>query len=164
MNMLFANMGSYDWIIFVMAAVNGAVFAVAERSAKSLYESLLPRIHVSSVRVAEEVETAREKLSDSELLLRWQRAEFFYTLFGNLTPTFTLLGILGTVISLLRLVGAGLDASMETEFLGALTSTFWGIVFTILFRVLDSLVSYHLDLGDRIMESLGIHKPGKDEA
>ena len=49
MNMLFANMGSYDWIIFVMAAVNGAVFAVAERSAKSLYESLLPRIHVSSV-------------------------------------------------------------------------------------------------------------------
>ena len=48
MSMLFANMGSYDWIIFVMAAVNGAVFAVAERSAKSLYESLLPRMEAKA--------------------------------------------------------------------------------------------------------------------
>ena len=36
--------------------------------------------------------------------------------------------------------------------MGALTSTLWGIIFTIVFKLVDSGISFHLDMGERITE------------
>ena len=150
MKILFSNFLSYDWIIFVMAAVNAVVFFLAWKKARVLYESVAPRINISSGNAEAAIAQAQENSTYFSLYEKWQKAEFFYTLFCNLTGIFTLLGILGTVISLLHLVDSSAD--LTGEFMGALTSTLWGIIFTIVFKLVDSGISFHLDMGERITE------------
>ena len=150
MKILFSNFLSYDWIIFVMAAVNAVVFFLAWKKARALYESVAPRINISSGNAEAAIAQAQENSTYFSLYEKWQKAEFFYTLFCNLTGIFTLLGILGTVISLLHLVDSSAD--LTGEFMGALTSTLWGIIFTIIFKLVDSGISFHLDMGERITE------------
>ena len=150
MKILFSNFLSYDWIIFVMAAVNAVVFFLAWKKARALYESVAPRINISSGNAEAAIAQAQENSTYFSLYEKWQKAEFFYTLFCNLTGIFTLLGILGTVISLLHLVDSSAD--LTGEFMGALTSTLWGIIFTIVFKLVDSGISFHLDMGERITE------------
>ena len=150
MSVLFSNFFSYDWIIFAMAVVNAIVFLVAWRKAHALYESVAPRINISSGNADRAIAQAQQNSTYFSLYDRWQKAEFFYTLFCNLTGVFTLLGILGTVISLLHLVDSGAD--LTGEFMGALTSTLWGIVFTIIFKLVDSVISFDLEMGERITE------------
>ena len=150
--LIFQNFFTYDWIIFLAAGIDLIVFFISNQTARSLYNSVLPRIHVSSRYWRGDVDKAREGVTYSKIMEKWQRSEFFYNLFGNITATFTLLGILGTVLALLRLMGRGLDQSVNLQFMAALTSTFWGIIFTIIFRVLDSAISYHVDIGGSIVE------------
>ena len=150
MEILLSNFYKYDWIIFALGAVNMIVFFVAMRRARKLVESVAPRINVSSGNVDEAVMQAKQDSSYYSLYEKWQKAEFTYNLFCNLTSIFTLLGILGTVLSLIHLVDSTADINME--FLGALTSTMWGIIFTIVFKVLDTAISFDLDLGERISE------------
>ncbi len=150
MDLLLSNFYSYDWIIFALGAVNLIVFFVAMRRARKLVESVAPRINVSSGNADEAIRLAKEGSSYYSLYAKWQKAEFSYNLFCNLTSLFTLLGILGTVLSLIHLVDSTADINME--FLGALTSTMWGIIFTIVFKVLDTAISFDLDLGERISE------------
>ncbi len=150
MDLLLSNFYTYDWIIFALGAVNLIVFFVAMRRARKLVESVAPRINVSSGNADEAIRLAKEGSSYYSLYAKWQKAEFSYNLFCNLTSIFTLLGILGTVLSLIHLVDSTADINME--FLGALTSTMWGIIFTIVFKVLDTAISFDLDLGERISE------------
>ena len=150
MKILFSNFFSYDWIIFAMAVVNAVIFFLAWKKARALYESVAPRINISSGNAEAAIVQARENSTYFSLYEKWQKAEFFYTLFCNLTGVFTLLGILGTVISLLHLVDSSAD--LTGEFMGALTSTLWGIIFTIIFKLVDSGISFHLDMGERITE------------
>lgn len=150
MKILFSNFLSYDWIIFLMAAVNAVIFFLAWKKARALYESVAPRINISSGNAEAAIAQAQENSTYFSLYEKWQKAEFFYTLFCNLTGIFTLLGILGTVISLLHLVDSSAD--LTGEFMGALTSTLWGIIFTIIFKLVDSGISFHLDMGERITE------------
>ena len=131
MKILFSNFFSYDWIIFAMAVVNAVIFFLAWKKARALYESVAPRINISSGNAEAAIAQAQENSTYFSLYEKWQKAEFFYTLFCNLTGVFTLLGILGTVISLLHLVDSSAD--LTGEFMGALTSTLWGIIFTIIF-------------------------------
>lgn len=150
MKILFSNFLSYDWIIFAMAVVNAVIFFLAWKKARALYESVAPRINISSGNAEAAIAQAQENSTYFSLYEKWQKAEFFYTLFCNLTGIFTLLGILGTVISLLHLVDSSAD--LTGEFMGALTSTLWGIIFTIIFKLVDSGISFHLDMGERITE------------
>ncbi len=150
MRVLFSNFLSYDWIIFALAIVNIVIFLLAWKKAHALYESVAPRINISSGNAERAFAQAQENSTYFSLYEKWQKAEFFYTLFCNLTGVFTLLGILGTVISLLHLVDS--TADLTGEFMGALTSTLWGIVFTIIFKVIDSAISFDLEMGERITE------------
>ena len=71
------------------------------------------------------------------------RTGSLYSLFVNLTGIFPLLGILGTVISLLGMVGD--MTNVQDNFYGALTSTFWGLVFAIIFKFLDGIISAKIE-------------------
>lgn len=156
------NFLKFDWIIFVMAIVNGVIFFFAFTKAKKLYDTVAPRISLADDNpdlLLSESKSAGEYGNVYEL---WKKVEFFYTLFINLSSIFTLLGILGTVVSLLGIVED--MSAIDVEFLGALTSTFWGIIFTILFKVLDSCIAYYLDMGERLMEIIQNKAYGKAKA
>ena len=70
-----------------------------------------------------------------------------YSIFVTLITIFPLLGMFGTVKSLLVLnfmdENAILDA--RNSFFDALTSTAWGIIFAILFKVINAVVSKHTE-------------------
>ena len=70
-----------------------------------------------------------------------------YSVFVTLITIFPLLGMLGTVKSLLVLnfidENAILDA--RNSFFDALTSTAWGIIFAILFKVVNAVISKHTE-------------------
>lgn len=66
-----------------------------------------------------------------------------YTLFTTLITLFPLFGMLGTVIALLNLNLSGEITSMDsikTNFFNALTSTAWGLIFSIFFKLLNAKI------------------------
>ena len=65
----------------------------------------------------------------------------------NITGIFPLLGILGTVVSLLGLVSD--MNNVAGNFYGALTSTFWGLIFAILFKFLDGIISPEIESNEK---------------
>ena len=75
-----------------------------------------------------------------------------YSLFTTMISIFPLLGMFGTVWGLLGMDQAGGDMSlMQGNFFGALTSTAWGIIFSIVFKLIHALVRD--DLEDQIEAS-----------
>ncbi len=64
------------------------------------------------------------------------------TLFTTFITIFPLLGMFGTVIALLGLdLTAGDMDGIRNNFFNALTSTAWGIVFSIIFKVVNACLS-----------------------
>ncbi|MCR5733509.1 MAG: MotA/TolQ/ExbB proton channel family protein [Lachnospiraceae bacterium] len=76
-----------------------------------------------------------------------------YTLFTTMITVFPLLGMLGTVFGLLGLDLANGDMSnIKANFFIALTSTAWGIIFSIIFKII------HGCLADSVEERIEIVK------
>ena len=70
-----------------------------------------------------------------------------YSLFVNLITIFPLLGMFGTVASLLELNFMDDNALLNSRnsFFDALTSTAWGILFAIFFKVINAFISNHAE-------------------
>ena len=90
-----------------------------------------------------------------------KRSTGLYSIFVNITAIFPLLGILGTVISLIPMVSD--MANMQNNFFAALTSTFWGLVFAIVFKLLDSLLSSRIEDNDKNVTLLLERKSEEEE-
>ena len=59
---------------------------------------------------------------------------------------FPLLGMFGTVMGLLNVdFSLGTMDDVKTNFFTALTSTAWGIIFSVLFKILNSFFAYHIE-------------------
>lgn len=89
--------------------------------------------------------TSYEKITNHDLKVLSKasnRATFAYTLFANCSAIFPLLGIFGTVCSLMRLSGTD---DISASFSIALDTTVWGLVFAMGFKILDSFISPKLD-------------------
>ena len=76
-----------------------------------------------------------------------------YALYSNFTTIFPLLGMLGTVWALIPMVNT-IGTTDTSNFFSALTSTLWGIIVAILFKVLDSTVSYKIEDNEKRIEFL----------
>lgn len=63
----------------------------------------------------------------------------FYTLFVTFISLFPLLGMFGTVRALLELDLAGDLELIKMKFFNALTSTAWGIIFSIIFKSVNAI-------------------------
>ena len=84
-------------------------------------------------------------------LLRRQKAEperdqsrrvaLLYSLFTTAITIFPLLGMFGTVRALIGLDLSGDMSRVQENFFAALTSTAWGIIFAILFKVCNALIA-----------------------
>ncbi len=147
------NLLGYDLIIFVAAALNGVCYACARRNANRLYRKLNMRVFVPSRRRnPESVSRAIRDVDEEQVVAMRKRSESLYAVFVNVTGIFPLLGILGTVVSLLPMVSDMAD--MQTNFFSALTSTFWGLVFAILFKLLDGFLSARMADNDKAVDLL----------
>lgn len=155
---IFMNFWGFDLLIFIAAVFNGIVFYIVKHTADELRRKMnhnvfVPHYGVSSRQMQEAVST----LSEEEILSLNGATGRLYSLFVNITGIFPLLGILGTVVSLL-----GLVSDMENvtgNFYGALTSTFWGLIFAIIFKFLDGIISPEIESNEKsvhiYLESVG---------
>ena len=142
------NLLGFDLVIFIAAALNAVCYIYTRRTADALYKRLHLMIFVPSRRRdPESVAAAVRDVDEEEVLALRKRAESLYAVFVNVTAVFPLLGILGTVVSLLPMVADLAD--MQTNFFAALTSTFWGLVFAIIFKLLDGFLSARMEDNDK---------------
>lgn len=77
----------------------------------------------------------------------YKRLTIAYSLFVTLITIFPLLGMFGTVVALLRLnfVDENAVLNARNNFFDALTSTAWGILFAIVFKVFNAFLSNHAE-------------------
>ena len=142
------NLIGFDLLIFIAAGLNLWLWLMVRRRAVSLYNELHPYVFLPTAH--SDPDRIRTVLSDPDLehLVRLRTgAERLYSLFINITSIFPLLGILGTVISLLPMV-ADLG-SLQTNFFAALTSTFWGLIFSIGFKLCDGVLAFYMEDNDK---------------
>lgn len=143
-SVIFMNFWGYDIIIAAAAVLTGIVFFSLNRSADKLYKKMHLTVFVPDGRLSsKEADSDMSGLRETEIVIMRNHTGKLYSIFVNLTGIFPLLGILGTVVSLLGLVADTSD--ITGNFYGALTSTFWGLVFAIIFKFLDGVVSAKIE-------------------
>ncbi len=85
-----------------------------------------------------------------------KRLNFWYSIFTTLITLFPLFGMFGTVVALLNLdlsSNGNEMVSIQNNFFNALTSTAWGIVFSIVYKCLNSVIASRVnDTIDQIHE------------
>ncbi len=67
-----------------------------------------------------------------------------YTLFITFISLFPLFGMLGTVIALLNLDLSNID-NAKNNFFDALTSTTWGIIFSVIFKIINARIATEVE-------------------
>lgn len=143
-SVVFMNFFGFDMIIFLVAVATALVFYFTKKSADVLYKKLHLNIFVpDSGASRRQADNDISDIRETDIVSMRNRTGSLYSLFVNLTGIFPLLGILGTVISLLGMVGD--MTNVQDNFYGALTSTFWGLVFAIIFKFLDGIISAKIE-------------------
>ncbi len=157
---IFKNLLGFDFIIMVLAVANGVIFYMALKSAQRLAMDLSSD-GLWQADMRKDESSSGRRLADKEIIALRNNAELWYTWYVNISAIFPLLGILGTVIALIGMQGSGMTA--DNSFLLALTSTFWGLIFSIVFKSMQTLIEAKLDEGVREAERcLGIAKDTED--
>ena len=145
------NLLGYDLIIILTAVGTLAYFLYVRMHSNNVYNT----IHTQGYRPDDVLDKneatppSKEEVKQTKTKLRKMRetSDKYYTMYTNLAGIFPLLGILGTVISLLPMVQD--VANMQHNFFVALTSTLWGLVFAIFFKVLDGVLSPRIERNNR---------------
>ena len=128
---------TFDWLIIIVGFINAVIFTVTKIHIKKVSQSLNISQNMA-IPIFTPSLTPKE-LQDLDRLCK--TTEQLYSLFVAITSVFALLGILGTVLSLIMLVGGDLTDVTQQSFFVALTSTFWGVVFAIIYRICDARIS-----------------------
>lgn len=158
---IFRNLLGFDLIIMLLAVANSGVFYMAYTTARKLRNDLSSD-GLWQADMRKDESSSGKQLGDKEIIALRNNAELWYTWYVNISAIFPLLGILGTVIALIGMQGDAMTA--DNSFLLALTSTFWGLIFSIVFKSLQTLIEAKLDEGVREAERcLGIAKETEEK-
>ncbi len=84
----------------------------------------------------------------------YYRLDIYYTLFITFISIFPLLGMFGTVQALLTLDTSGDMVGLKDNFFLALTSTAWGIVFAIVFKIANAFIQASTESHISIMKNI----------
>lgn len=149
-----------DWfniiniIILAAAGVNAYIYIRALNCAKSLYNTLLPQEYAPKkyIPVSEKIGPRQIMMEIQLISQRREKAFKWYIYFSNIITIFPLLGIFGTVTSLINTVDG--SENLSGNFFAALTSTALGIVAAVVFKVLDCPVSAKLDECERLSDQV----------
>lgn len=163
-NTVAKNIIGYDGIIFIFAVITFWVYIKAGNENKKLL-SYFDELTVKRKENDRKPETLKKpkKISEAELMEIHFRQDKFYGFFVNIVSIFPLLGMIGTVLSLLSLDLSASNSSITNNFFGALTSTFWGAVFGVVFKLADSSVSTKIEMANE-KYNIGIQRKNLDEA
>ncbi len=86
--------------------------------------------------------------SGGKQLKKWvyYLAEICYSVFLTFISLFPLLGMFGTVMALITLdMSSGVTEEMQSNFFSALTSTAWGIISSVVFKIVNSCVQPYIE-------------------
>lgn len=133
------NFFRFDIVIFIIAIGNFWCYLLVHKAANKLYSKMHFTIFIPSHDPYSKASGDIFDISETEIIIMRKKAGVFYNIFTTLTSIFTLFGILGTVLSLIPVVQD--IGSIKANFFVSLTSTFWGIVFAIIFKILDAFLS-----------------------
>ena len=143
-SVIFMNFWGYDLIIFIAAVLTGVIYYKLRESADKLYNKMHLTVYVPDGGASgKEAENDISVIRETDIVTMRNQTGKLYSIFVNMTGIFPLLGILGTVVSLLGLVAD--DTNVTGNFYGALTSTFWGLVFAIAFKFMDGIISAKIE-------------------
>ena len=126
-------------IIAVVAVINVIFFLKTRKAIKRAEEMYNPKNDKVN-RVSASMQWNNEQISELKKLRRGLVTK--YAWYANITAIFPLLGILGTVAALVTYS----DVTMMENFMVALTTTFWGVLFAIFFKSIDAIISGPMDV------------------
>ena len=136
---IFQNVIGFDGLIFLLAIATTVIFVLARKATNELYLKMHPSLYVPGFdKTKEKAMNDYKELTEADVVAMRDKMGRLYTLFANFTGIFPLIGILGTVISLIGMISD--MANAQSNFYLALTSTFWGLVFAIIFKMLDGFI------------------------
>ncbi len=149
------NLFGYDLIIIVIAILAGfIVLPRASKASEALKKQLQPTLYVPIDVLLGQFKNHKQEKVNLQLIKELKDDEVkFVSILVTVMSVFPLLGILGTIISLLRMVDLG-SQEVLINFTTALTSTFWGLVFAILFKGLTSSLLAQSDQNSENFELL----------
>lgn len=129
----------FDWIILLVAVINILLFLETKRMNGEISENL------------KELEKQGNLLAANKAYSQFTKR---YTIFLTIISIFPLLGMLGTVWSLLSLDITVIDDNLKSNFFAALTSTAWGIICAVGFKLANSLISTSVENTIQKLETL----------
>lgn len=152
------NFLKFDFIILLAAIINGIIFWNLRKDVNKIYNHFNRIDRVSNLpekkrRRIEKATKDDEKLSTNDLLDSRAKMNRTYALYSNISTMFPLLGMLGTVWALIQMVNT-IDTIDTSNFFSALTSTAWGIIAAMAFKLLDSFISYKIEDNEKNTEYL----------
>jgi chemotaxis protein MotA len=141
---------NYDIVILIVALINFVIFRIIKSMLKEI-EDCLYRASIDATTKKAKLLKKNASGGNIETIIseKSRTINKFYAFFVNVTSVFPLLGILGTVYALIKVAGdtSALLESTQQDFLVALTSTGWGVICTIFFKVFgDSVISPRIDI------------------
>lgn len=158
MLVVISNFSVYDAFIIVAIFANVVVYFNVKKYTSKLYTHFNPTDHKSGLKESNKWKLKKNtksdrKMTQDELLEARTNMNRCYSLYLNLTSIFPLAGMLGTVWALLQTTDT-IGTTDTSNFFMALTSTFWGIVAAIVFKGLDSTISYKIEDNEKHLEDL----------
>lgn len=159
MDVLLSGFVKFDWLIFLAMGINAFLFRLLWLKTDTLYFHFNPvsrtsKLNLEAIRKLKEVAKKEDKdLSDEELMAVREKMNQYYAFYYNITAMFPLMGMLGTVLALIPLVNSMGEVNISS-FFAALTSTLWGIIFALIFKFLDSFVSYKIEDVEKRMDDI----------
>lgn len=152
------NFLKFDWIIIVLVILNLVFYFRVKSNADKIYKHYNSFDKVSNLQDSALEKLKRktkkdEKLSAEDLLNSRERMNKAYAFYSNCTTIFPLFGMFGTVWALIPMVNT-IGTTDTSNFFSALTSTAWGIVAAIVFKMLDTTISYKIEDNEKHTEYL----------
>ncbi len=139
-SVIFMNFWGYDLIIFLAAAFTGFVFYSTKKSADRLHKKMNLTLYAPDSNAWREAEEEITGLRESDVIAMRNHTSKLYSLFVNLTGIFPLLGLVSDM------------QDVTGNFYGALTSTFWGLVFAIVFKFLDGVICPEIEDNEKSVQ------------
>ena len=149
------------WSAFFAKNINVIIVIIAVITAGILLYTLFIKREVDKELPKWEKEQDTNDLDQNyNIKERYNKLSKWYTIFITIITIFPLLGMLGTVSALLDLDMKNISNAQE-NFFSALSSTFLGIIFAILFKILNAVILF--DVEDVIQRILKVIKDIRQE-
>ncbi|MCH5349297.1 MAG: MotA/TolQ/ExbB proton channel family protein [Oscillospiraceae bacterium] len=167
------NLLGYDLIIFIIMIATVFLLVSARNANKNLYSVLgEPCVKRKENNLKLEPTRKLKEASEAEIMEIRLKQDKLYGAFVTFVSVFPLLGMIGTVYALLKLDLTGSNDNITNNFFGALTSTFWGAIFGVVFKIADCILNpliedanerYRIGIERRNLDSVSGEKGEEDE-